>query len=549
MNNQTRSNASERGVALIIVLLTILVLGILAATVTFTSQAQTWTAMNYRLSAQARYAAEAGVQNTMNWLSNNYTAPTTFTSYTTTSNPVTCAAGCTAGHAVVLSAISGVSSYYPDSTVSTAFNTALSGKSVPGITNATYSTSATLLRMNTTPGVSWLGTGSSVLQTWQITSVGSITGLRNATVQVVATYERAGTPLFTYPIEATGTGCGSINFNGTTVTDSYNSSNGVYGAGNSSTSGGNVATNGNLQLATGSAVNGTVYVPNTTVGACPDGITKSGTGTYTTAAVIGTLTPPLPWGCATTPCNPPGTLSTAAQNVSTGCLTIAGCTKNGTTTITDGGSSKTVNVFTLTPTSTTSADSYGNITINSADVVHVSAGTYNINSINFAQDGQFVIDSGPVVFNIVGNCASGCPNESGLPSGYSSTEVIYGAGFAGMNGCAPSGGTGVTANPNVYGSVTCGAAKTAYSGIPSNLQVVYSGTYTVRLGGMPNAAVIYAPNASYYTPGAPVGLYGSAVVKNFEDDSSSPFHYDRALQNSALQAGPFRPVGFSWSKF
>jgi Tfp pilus assembly protein PilX len=201
MNKQTRSNTSERGVALIIVLLTILVLGILAATVTFTSQAQTWTAMNYRLSAQARYAAEAGVQNTMNWLSNNYTAPTVFTSYTTTSNPVNCAAGCTAGHAVVLSAISGVSSYYPDSTVSTAYNTALSGKSVPGITNATYSTSATLLRMNTTPGVSWLGTGgSSVIQTWQITSVGSITGLRNATVQVVATYERAGTPLFTYPI-------------------------------------------------------------------------------------------------------------------------------------------------------------------------------------------------------------------------------------------------------------------------------------------------------------------------------------------------------------
>ena len=73
---------------------------------------------------------------------------------------------------------------------------------------------------------------------------------------------------------------------------------------------------------------------------------------------------------------------------------------------------------------------------------------------------------------------------------------------------------GVTANPNVYGSVTCGSSQTAFSGIPTNLQIVYGGTYTVRLGGMPNATVLYAPDAGYYTPGAPVGLYGSAVIRN-----------------------------------
>jgi hypothetical protein len=208
--------------------------------------------------------------------------------------------------------------------------------------------------------------------------------------------------------------------------------------------------------------------------------------------------------------------------------------------ITDGGSTTTANEFTLSP------GSYGNITINSADVVHVSAGTYNINSINFAQDGQFVVDSGPVVFNIVGNCSSGCPSESGLPSGISSTEVIYGAGYAGFNGCSG----GVTANPDVYGRATCGSAKTPYGGIPANLQIVYGGTYTMRLGGMPNAIVLYAPSSGYYTPGAPVGLYGSAVVKTFNDQSGSPFHYDTALANTVTQVGQYRPVGgFSWSKF
>jgi hypothetical protein len=180
----------------------------------------------------------------------------------------------------------------------------------------------------------------------------------------------------------------------------------------------------------------------------------------------------------------------------------------------------------------------------------VSAGTYTVNSINFAQDGQFVVDSGPVVFQIAGNCSSGCPSESGLPSGYSSTEVIYGAGYAGLNACAPSGGKGVIANPDVYGSVTCGPSKTTFSGIPSNMQIVYGGTYTIRLGGMPNAAVIYAPNASYYTPGAPVGLYGSIITNNFNDASGSPWHYDTAEQNSVLKLGNFIPVGgFSWSKF
>ena len=220
--------------------------------------------------------------------------------------------------------------------------------------------------------------------------------------------------------------------------------------------------------------------------------------------------------------------------------------------IKDSGSSTTANVFTLAP------GSYGNITINGADVVHVSAGTYAINSINFAQDGQFVVDSGPVILNLAGNCTvAGCPTESGIPStvtGVSSStnvnEVIYGAGNAGFNGCSG----GMTANPNVYSTSNiakaCGSAQTPFSGIPSQMQIVYGGTNLIRLGGMPNALVFYAPAAGYYTPGAPVGLFGSIVVKNYEDDSGSPFHYDLSLQTTVLQANGFKPIGgFGWSKF
>ena len=539
METQTTYRKSERGVALIVALLAILVLSVLGVAIMSTSQSQTWTSLNYRLAAQARYAAETGVQTTMNWLSSaSYPTPT-FASYTMTTNPVQYS-----GKAVVLSPVSGASNY-PDATVVTNYGKVAAG-TIPGVTSASYSTTATLLRMTSGGGAAWLpGTGGGAMQTWQITSTGTIGGVLNATVQVTQTFERTGKPIFQYGLEALGTGCGSITLAGSDYTDSYNSAAGTY-ASQTAGAAGSIATNGNVNLASSAKVNGNIAAPNTKVGACPDGLTDSGSKNYAGLTAISKMTAPLPFGCSSTPCYPTSpAVITTAQNISSGCAGITGCTKSATTdSIYDGGSSKTVNDFTLAP------GSYGNITIDGADVVHVSAGTYTINSINFAQDGQFVVDSGPVIFQLAGNCASGCPSESGLPSGYSKTEVIYGAGFAGLNACAPSGGKGVIANPDVYGKETCGPSKATFSGIPSNMQIVYGGSDTIRLGGMPNAAVIYAPGASYYTPGAPVGLYGSIITNNFNDASGSPWHYDTAEQNSVLKLENFIPVGgFSWSKF
>jgi Tfp pilus assembly protein PilX len=515
-------------------LLMVLVLGLLAATVMFTSQAQGWTSLNYRLTAQSRYAAEAGIQSTMNWLaSSNYTAPTTFTSYDMTKNPVQYN-----GNPVVLSAMSGVGSNYPDATVVSAFSSALS-KSLAGVPNASFSSYATLLRMNPAGGVSWLGGGGAV-QTWQITSQGSVGGIRNATVQVVATYERTGTPVFNYGIEATSSGCKAVDFQGSDYTDSYNSNLGVYGGTNIQASGGNIASNGNVNLGRNAVINGTISVPNTTVGACPDGVTNgSGKATFDqgTNKLNSGLVAPLPWGCKTTPCYPSPLPPTTTQNVSSSCGSVAGCTSKGTTTLIDGGRTTSANVYTLAP------GLYGNLQIGGADVVHVSAGTYTVNSLNFLRDGQIVVDSGPVVFNLAGQCASGCPSEGGYNP---STSVLWGAGFAGFNACSG----GVTANPDVYGKVTCGPSKAPFSGIPSNFQVVYGGTDLIRVGGMPNAMVSYAPLSAYYAPGAPVGLYGSIVTGTFDDASQSPFHYDNALQSSAVTVGQYRPAGgFSWSKF
>jgi Tfp pilus assembly protein PilX len=554
MDNQTRYKASERGVALIFALLATLVLSILAVAIMTTSMAQTWTAYNYRLTAQSRYAAEAGVQETMNWLASAaYTAPT-YANYTMTTNPVQVKAN---GKPVVLSAVSTVPSTYPDGTVVTNFQ-ALAAGTVPNLSNVTYSAYATLLRMTPSAGVSWLpGTGGGVMQTWQITSVGSVKGIRGATVQVTQTYERAGEPIFQYGLEALGAGCGSITLTNGDTTDSYNSGNGTYSSQAPGTAG-SIATNGNVNLDTTTVIHGNIAVPIATVGVCPaHGLTDAGAGNYSNLTSTTPLTAPPPFGCAVgvQPCYPTAPVPiTTTQNLTTAtCASIPGCTRNviSTVSIVDQGSSKTANVYTLAP------GAYGNLTVNAQDVVHVTAGTYTINSINFAQDGQFVVDSGPVVFQLAGNCASGCPTENGIPTAVTGLptsanipEVIYGAGVAGVNGCAPVAGVGVVANPDVYGKETCGPGKTAFSGIPSNMQIVYGGTNLIRLGGMPNAAVIYSPSGEYYTPGAPVGLYGSVITKTFDDASGSPWHYDTAALTSVMQVGQFRPVGgFSWSKF
>lgn len=202
--------------------------------------------------------------------------------------------------------------------------------------------------------------------------------------------------------------------------------------------------------------------------------------------------------------------------------------------------------------------SYGNLEIDNSDVVHVTAGTYNVNSLNFGTiaqnyNGQIVVDSGPVIFNIVGNCASGCPTYTepssyNEPASFPKTSVIYGAGFAGFNVCA----LGVVAlKPGDATHTYCGTSTTpGVTATPSNFQIVYGGSNLIRVGGMPNAAVTYAPQASYFSPGGAVGYYGSIVTGQFADTSGSPFHYDIAEQNNVMQVGQFRPVGgFSWSKF
>jgi hypothetical protein len=205
-----------------------------------------------------------------------------------------------------------------------------------------------------------------------------------------------------------------------------------------------------------------------------------------------------------------------------------------------------------------------------ADVVYLQGGgTYNINSIYFTQDQQIVVQgSGSVIINITGDNLPSTPASAlyNTSTGTAIPSAIYAAGQAGFNLCSNGapGNVGVLQSANCdTGTVTGSGSSTKYSGaagpgtssanpisgIPADMQIVYAGTGVMRVGGSPNALVIYMPNAPFYQPGDAVGLNGSIVSSSFIDESNSPFNYDQSLQTNAIQVGPLKLVAFTWSKY
>jgi len=418
----------ERGVSLVIALLTMVIISLLAAGIIFVSRTETTTTANYKQLAQARYAAEAGVQRTVNWLQNNYTAPTSSAPFNSAAVPVKCASGCTTnGAAVVLSAISGVPSNYPDSAVASAYNTALSNQPLTDLSTATYSTSATLVSMGGN-GVSWLGTTGAV-QTWRITSQGNIAGIVAATVQVNATFERGGTPIFGYAVFATGTACPTINFSSSGYTDSYDSSLGSY-ASTVQTTGGDIGTNGSLTMSGSSTINGNAYLVNVvTTGSCPTKTFNNGSSN----GVTGNGGAPTAMGAPKTFDNPVYT------NPSPALTTSSGYSSN----------------VTLTP------GNYPNVTISGGKTLTISPGTYNFNSLKLSGGSDITVSpAGSVVIYIAG---AGPPAKAVDFSGGSITN---------------GGGT-----PGSFQIVYSGSAQMVLSGGSSSAAVVYAPNSDITMSG------------------------------------------------------------------
>ena len=521
-----RSN--QKGVALIFALIFVLVLSITAASLMFLSQSETWSSMNYKLMTQSRYGAEAGLHAAANYLMSAYPQPGVSASdpmsnYKTDVSPVQPSGG---GNPIALGAtMNNIGANYPVSSTKTAFNTATQKSLTAGNNTVAYTVSAELLSMRQIRECQNLQPLTA--QLWKLTSHGDIAGVRNSEVEVSALLESHVTPCYNYAGFATGSGCGSISFNGGGTIDSYDSGNLALSGGNpvTQTYEGNLGSNGNVNTAAHTVINGTFSSPDTGVGACSAGNVDALSGNTTSVTGCGTS----PTNCLAAPgliklpqavtlVTPviPATVATPAPNLGNGNvpLTLTPCSAN-----CDGVNNTTGN--------------YGNISIsggNSNIATFVPAvvggacvpGTYYVNSISLTGNASIAIGPCP-----------GTGTGPGNPAVYQ--PVIINVVGSGQSTPLDIGGNGIS--NNTFNSTL--------------LQIQYAGTGTIDLhGNGQSTAVLYAPNAAINFTGN-ANWYGSVIGKtiNSNGNASVSIHYDRALQKNLMTVGNWTMDTFTWSKF
>src|SRR5947207_13077932 len=70
---QPMKRSNQKGVALLMTLILVLVISVMAASMMFLAQSETLSSVNYRLMTQARYGAEAGFHAAADYLTNSTT--------------------------------------------------------------------------------------------------------------------------------------------------------------------------------------------------------------------------------------------------------------------------------------------------------------------------------------------------------------------------------------------------------------------------------------------------------------------------------------------
>lgn len=530
----------ERGIALVLALFLMSALSVLGASLMFLAQTETFASMNYRMMSQARYAAEAGVNRTANFLadSSQYTVPGSNPSdpllnYDRTKSPVVCVAGCpnsdpaNPNHYVILSASPTMQSNYPASAVSATFATVGAGQVHTATGTAqdvslTYKSYATLIAMQNFDAY---GGTQSVVQTWEITVDGSLTASPKATVQVTATIETPKVTANQYAAFATANTCDAIYFHGNVTVDSYDSSVGPpTGVGNSTTpTGGDLGSNGNVHVQGSVNVAGNLYTPRTGVGACTAGAVDGLTG------VIGGQMVQLPNDVAFPPptfsVTPPTTAvtidATLLGNPATACSSlgltlgaypVGNCLVNAVTkTITVGaGHGADVTMPSVTVASTYTLSFAGstpaqNVNINSL----VGSGTVEVNANTIGLNNE------SVVLKIAGKNSDG--TDMAVPFDLSTMAWKQ------------------------------NAATTTYDA--SSFQIVYGGTANISMkgGNSQSAATIYAPNASFTMQGTQ-DFFGSILARTITNGGNASIHYDRRLQRDFWVVGHAMMGTFSWKK-
>jgi type IV pilus assembly PilX-like protein len=545
-------NNQERGVALVLALILMSAMSVLAASLMFLSQSETYASMNYRMMSQARYAGEAAVQKASDFLLDNgaggqYAIPgpgnaiDPLTNYDRTKSPVVCAAGgvgCTPGQPIILSAVTSPASNYPSAAVRTAFRAAAcagltgcpQGALAAGYASVNFGAYATLLGMQVFDAY---GGTQGVILTWQITGVGSLSGPRPANVEVVAVVEQPKVPSNNYAAFATANTCGAMHFHGNVTIDSYDSSVPGGFAASHEEGGGDVGTNGNLQIEGSVAVQGNLYSPRVGVGTCLEGAvtalseTGSADVTGSIVALPTAVTYPLPEFSVTPP--------TGTVAISSAATLLAACTNLAAqnSSVVPG-----VNCFVDAVAKSIRIDGNGtditlpNVNIGGGykliiDGNNAPAQAININSLGGAGDieinANLASDLGESVVLRVAGVGTGTnplyPNELDVPFDLSL----------------------MTWKQNAAAGRSLDA---------SALQLVYGGHAGIHMkgGNSQSSLAIYAPNANFELQGTQ-DLYGSILARTITNGGNANIHYDRRLARTFFVAGHPMVGSFTWKRY
>ena len=549
------NNNQERGIAIVLALILMSAMSVLAASLMFLSQSETYASMNYRMMSQARYAGEAGVQKAADFLfdQNQYHLPGTtvddpLTSYDYTVSPVKYNNQPVVLSATPLSSPSYKASNYPAAAKATAFNTAAHGSMAAGNASVDYAAYATLLSMQVFDAY---GGTQNVIMTWEVTGIGSLSGPRPASVEVVAIFEQPKVSANNYAAFATADTCDALYFHGNVETKSYDSTQvAAHASPTLDGEGGDIGTNGNMHIQGSVDVHGNMYSPKTGLGDCTAGnITAESTtgGGWSVSCSNGDTgndpTNPCLMKLPTAVVYPPPVLSTLPDANLT--VTI-GSGASGSTT-----PAGTCSAFGLTsPVCTFNAllktvtiDAHGadvtlpNVVMNSGYSLIIqgsSPAPQNININSFGGSGNMTIRANK------GTLVGGVLTDVG------ESVVLK---VAGKN---PTSVVSTLPDPtDMAAPFDLGdwVVDSDFKYNAANLQIVYGGTASMGMGGNEDAAAaIYAPNASFSLQGNS-NFFGSILAKTITNGGNPGIYYDRRLQTSFFVAGNPMTGSFTWKRY
>jgi hypothetical protein len=564
--------ARQDGIALILAVLITFALSALTASLMLVSKTETWSGMNHRQLAQARYGAEAGLHQTANYLLNGYTPPgganDPLANYDMTVSPVKYN-----GSAVVLSSLSAVASNYPVPSVVTAFQARTLGSLNVGNASVNYGSSAILVSMRQI--VAYGSATPLTVQTWRISGAGSLPGSRGATEEVSAVLEQQITPTFTYAVFSVANGCSALSFSGGGQVDSFDSSNrqaradmahhdnndGDFHGGDEQDQHHGDGDNHDGAHHPGDGddshhgdEDGSHHHGD---GDHHDGIHHEGDSDddhgagHTPGAAesvdgqVGVVT--QSWG---------GNVGTNGNVGESHLATVKGTVSTPRSGVGD-----------CTSTAVTALSSSGGATVNGGVVELPQAVAFQAPSPPSPQPPTGAVN---ISATCPANAGNGCSQVSGglalTPGTYGDLNVQTGnalhvsAGVYNVNSLTVNGGgslvvdsgpvvLSVAGQSNAVPVDFTGGVLVNTNQDPGLLQIQYSGNGQVNLaGGSRAAATIYAPNASVNFTNN-LDFFGAVIANTFDDTNGALIHFDRHLVNSFFTVGGYMLHSFTWKKF